>query len=79
LLRLLGDLEVTWEKPELSQWQSAFLLQNVQGLNLDGFVGGPTKTQADIPAVVFERVKDSTIRKSRAQPGTKVFPQSEGP
>ena len=46
---------------------------------MDGFVGGPAKTQADIPAVVFERVKDATIRKSRAQPGTQVFLKVKGP
>jgi hypothetical protein len=73
------DLEVTWEKPELNQWQSALYFQDVQGLNLDGFVGGPAKLQTDIPTVVFERVEDATIRNSTARPGTQVFLKVKGP
>ncbi|MGA9209428.1 MAG: hypothetical protein WB347_16600, partial [Terriglobales bacterium] len=75
----IRDLQVTWEKPELNQWQSALYFQDVQGLNLDGFVGGPAKPQTDIPAVVFERVEDATIRNSTAQPGTRVFLKVKGP
>jgi hypothetical protein len=48
-------------------------------MNLDGFVGGPSKTLADIPAVVFERVKDATIRNSRAQRGMRVFLKVKSP
>ena len=73
------DLQVTWEKPELNQWQSALSFQDVQGLNLDGFVGGPAKLQTDIPAVVFERVEDASIRNSTARPGTQVFLKVKGP
>ncbi len=73
------DLQVIWEKPELNQWQSALSFQDVQGLNLDGFVGGPAKSQTDIPAVVFDRVEDATIRNSRARPGTQVFLKVKGP
>lgn len=70
---------MTWEKPELNQWQSALYFQDVQGLNLDGFVGGPAKLQTDIPTVVFERVEDATIRNSTARPGTQVFLKVKGP
>ena len=73
------DLEVTWEKPELNQWQSALHFQDVQGLNLEGFVGGPAKPQTDVPAVVFERVEDATIRNSAPRPGTLVFLKVKGP
>jgi len=73
------DLQVNWEKPELNQWQSALYFQDVQGLNLDGFVGGPAKLQTDIPAVVFDRVEDATIRNSTARPGTQVFLKVKGP
>ncbi len=73
------DLEVTWEKPELNQWQSALYFQDVQQLNLDSFVGGPAKPQTDIPAVVFERVEDATIRNSTVRPGTQVFLRVKGP
>jgi hypothetical protein len=73
------DLEVIWEKPELSQWQSALYFQEVQGLNLDGFVGGPAKLQTDIPTVVFNQVEDATICNSKARAGTQVFLQVKGP
>jgi hypothetical protein len=73
------DLEVTWEKPELNQWQSALIFQDVQGLKLDGFVGGPAKSPADIPAVVFNQVEDATICNSRARAGTQVFLKVKGP
>ena len=73
------DLEVSWEKPELNQWQSALYFQDVQGLKLDGFTGGPAKLQTDTPAVVFERVEDAAISNSRARPGTRVFLKVKGP
>jgi len=73
------DLEVIWEKPELNQWQSALYFQDVHGLNLEGFVGGPAKLQTDIPAVVFDRVEDAAIRNSKARPGTQAFLRVKGP
>jgi hypothetical protein len=73
------DLEVIWDKPELNKWQSALCFQDVQGLNLDGFAGGPAKPQTDTPAVVFERVEDAAIRNSTARPGTQVFLKVKGP
>jgi hypothetical protein len=73
------DLEVTWDKPESSQWQSALYFQEVQGLRLDDFVGGPAKLQTDIPAVVLDQVEDATICNSKARPGTQVFLKVKGP
>ncbi len=72
------DLEVIWEKPELDQWQSALYFQDVEGLKLDNFAGGPAKTQTDIPAVVFDQVEDATICNSKARPGTQVFLRVKG-
>jgi hypothetical protein len=73
------DLEVIWDKPELSQWQSALYFQDVEGLKLENFVGGPAKLQTDIPAVVFDQVEDATICNSQARPGTQVFLKVKGP
>ena len=70
-----GDLGKTGVEPVAERVS----LPGCAGLNLDGFVGGPGKAQADIPAVVFERVKDATIRKSRAQPGTRASLKVKGP
>jgi hypothetical protein len=73
------DLEVIWDKPELSQWQSALYFQDVEGLKLENFVGGPAKLQTDIPAVVLNQVEDATICNSKARPGTQVFLEVKGP
>jgi hypothetical protein len=72
------DLEVIWEKPELSQWQSALSFLDVQGLKVENFVGGPAKLQTDIPAVVFDQVEDATICNSKARAGTQVFLKVKG-
>jgi hypothetical protein len=72
------DLEVIWDKPELSQWQSALYFQDVEGLKLENFVGGPAKVQTDIPAVVLNQVEDATICNSKARPGTQVFLKVKG-
>jgi hypothetical protein len=69
----LKDVEVIWEKPESAKWQSALAFEDIQGLRLDKFVGGPAKPQAEIPAVIFNDVQDAFIGSSRALPGTQVF------
>jgi hypothetical protein len=55
------DVEVTWEKPEWVNWQSALYFEDVNGLRLDNFLGGPAKLQTDNPAVVLDKVEDATI------------------
>ena len=37
----LKDVEIVWEKPAYTQWQSALVLEDIQNLDLDGFKGGP--------------------------------------
>src|SRR5205823_2154722 len=51
------DVEVVWEKPASSKWQSALSFEDVQGLTLDNFSGAPARLQTDIPAVVLDRVE----------------------
>jgi hypothetical protein len=72
------DLEVIWDKPELTQWQSALYFQDVEGLKLENFAGRPAKMRTDIPAIVLNQVEDATIRNSTARPGTQVFLQVKG-
>jgi len=70
------DVEVSWEKPESAKWQSALYFQDVNGLTLDNFLGGPAKPQS--PAVVLERVQGASIRNSKARPGTHLFLDVKG-
>ncbi|MBZ5564733.1 MAG: right-handed parallel beta-helix repeat-containing protein [Acidobacteriia bacterium] len=72
----LRDVEVTWEKPELSKWQSVLYFQDVEGLKLDGFAGEPAKKA--FPTVILEQVEGATICNSLARPGTQTFVSVKG-
>jgi polygalacturonase len=72
----LKDVEVIWEKPESSKWQSALYFQDVSGLKVDGFAGAGAKP--DAPAIVLNQVNDASITNSEARTGTDVFLKVEG-
>jgi len=67
------DLEVFWDKPESANWQSALSFEDVDGLTLDNFMGGPAKLQTETPAVIINNVQDARICNSKALPGTQTF------
>jgi len=71
-LKLKG-IEVQWDKPALDQWQSALDLENVQGVELDDFVGRQAWPDRNFPAVEFNDVSDAMIRDSKAAEGTGTF------
>jgi hypothetical protein len=73
------DVEVNWEKPAWEKWQSALYFENVDGLQVDGFLGGSAKPQSTTPAVVLNKVEDAAICNSRARAGTQVFLGVKGP
>jgi hypothetical protein len=72
------DLEVTWDKPEWGNWKSALYFEDVDGLRLQGFAGGPATPQTDTPAVVLDKVSDATILNADPGPGTQVFVKVKG-
>ncbi len=72
------DVQVHWEQPESSKWQSAMYFQDVTGLKLEGFSGAPAKPASDNAAVVLDQVEDAAIVNSTTLPGTKVFLQVKG-
>jgi len=72
------DVEVVWEKPASSKWQSALSFEDVQGLTLDNFSGAPARLQTDIPAVVLDQVEGARVVNSKVQPGTQVFVKVTG-
>ncbi len=69
----LKDIEVYWEEPGSKTWQSALYLEDVQGLELEGFAGRQGWEERDTPAVVLDKVADAVVRDSRALEGTNVF------
>ena len=69
----LKDVEVFWEKPEWSKWESALYVEDVRGLQLDGFSGRQARQGASFPAVVLNRVEEALIRGCVAPAGTEIF------
>ena len=67
------DVQVHWEKPELAKWQSALYFKDVNGLKVEGFSGGPAKTDSSNPSVVLDEVAHASIVDSTTQAGTKIF------
>src|SRR5437867_7793010 len=47
----LKDVEVSWDKPESGKWESALNVEDVNGLEIQGFSGRQAKLGADMPAV----------------------------
>ena len=68
----LRDLEVVWEEPGYDQWRSALRFEEVEGLVLEGFRGGPAPGTTGTAAVVFDRVTQATVRVCRFAPATEV-------
>jgi Pectate lyase superfamily protein/Glycosyl hydrolases family 28 len=74
----LKDVEVIWDKPESDKWQSALYLEDIRGLEVDGFAGKPAKSNSEIPAIVLGQVEDAVIRNARVREGTTVFLEVSG-
>ncbi len=74
----LKDVEVHWEAPKYDKWQSALYFQDIDGLRVDNFLGGPAKPGSGTPAVVLNNVDGATIRNSQTRAGTKVFVGVQG-
>jgi polygalacturonase len=68
----LRDLEVVWEKPGYGPWRSALRFEEVEGLVLESFHGGPAPDAKGSAAVVFDRVAGATVRASRFVPLTGI-------
>jgi len=69
----LRNVEVTWEKPELKKWGSALYLEDIQGLEIDGFRGKQAWPGAESPAIQLNRVREAMIRACSPLPGTETF------
>lgn len=74
----LKDVEVIWEKPESERWQSALYLEEIEGLEIEGFCGRQAHPGEKVPSVVFDRVKDAIMRNCKAPAGTELFLSVQG-
>ena len=70
-------LDVSWGNPALPAWRSALYLEDIIGLDLDGFSGRGAQDR-DAPAVVLNSVSRATVRHARALEGTTVFLKAMG-
>jgi len=69
----LQNIEVSWERPFYDKWESALLLQDIDGLQVDGFAGNAAWPERDLPAIVLNRVTNATLQNMEAKPGTNLF------
>lgn len=72
------DVEVIWQSPSLDHWRSALVVDNVQGLTLDGVSARQSPVSPDAPAVSFNNVDGAVVRNCLAQDGTGTFLQVTG-
>jgi polygalacturonase len=76
----LRNIEIVWEGALYDPWAHALYLEDIQGLELDGFRGRQAQVDkaAAGAAVVLDDVRDGLIRDGRAAPGTNVFYEIRG-
>ena len=74
----LDDVEIIFAEPSQSHWQSALVVNDVQGLTLDGLSVRQAPNGASAPAVLLNNVQGAVIRNAQAQPGTGIFLQVAG-
>jgi hypothetical protein len=74
----LKEVEIAFEAPSNDHWESALVVQNVEGLVLDGVSArqAPNGTQAS--AVVIKNVQNAVVKNSKAVEGAGTFLQIAG-
>ena len=75
----LRNLEIVWDKPPYERWGSALALDEIRGLEITGFQGGPAPAAPDKPAVVLRQVESAVVRDGAALAGTGTFVEVRGP
>ena len=69
----LRNIEVQWDKPAYDKWESALVVEDVDGLQLKGFMGDAAFPDRNIPAVLLNRVENANVEQSVAPSGTNIF------
>ncbi len=81
----LRNLEIVWDKPEYGRWESALVLDEIQGLEIDGFQGRQAPSDRVVAeaegkaAIVLRQVEGAVVRGGTAAPGTGTFVEVQGP
>src|SRR5712692_9549997 len=66
----LSDVEIAWQVGSPGHWQNALVVENVQGLVLDGLSARQAASSTKAPAVLFKAVDGAVVRDCQAQVGT---------
>jgi uncharacterized Zn-finger protein len=74
----LRNIEVNWEKPTYDKWESALSLEDIDGLQVDGFRGIAAWPERSAPAIALNKVSDATLREMDAAPGNNLFLKVSG-
>ena len=74
----LRNIEVYWDKPTYDKWQSALLVEDVDGLQLSGFSGNAAWPEKNIPAVELNHVKNANVDNSVAPGGHQRLLEDRG-
>jgi polygalacturonase len=74
----LQDFEIAFEAPSNDHWESALVVQAVDGLVLDGVSARQAPNGTAAPAVVVRNVQHAVVKNSRAAEGTGTFLQIAG-
>ena len=69
----LRNIEVYWDKPTYDKWESALVVEDVDGLQLSGFSGNAAWPDQNIPAVSLKNVRNANVDDSVAPADTNVF------
>jgi Glycosyl hydrolases family 28 len=74
----LSNVEIHWDKPASAKWESALVLEDIQGLILDGFSGRQAQLGMTAPVIVLNNVENAVVRNSSAQAGSQRFLEIRG-
>jgi hypothetical protein len=69
----LRDVEVVWEGPGSTKWESGLAFEEVRGLILDGVRAVQAPGAESAPALVLRQAEDVLVRDCRAAVGTGTF------
>jgi len=74
----MKDVEIAWEGTPSDLWGSALLVQNAQGLILDGVAARQASNGTQAPAVVLKNVNGARLLNCQAKEGTGTFLEVSG-
>ena len=72
----LKDVSINWDGPAFNQWQSALVLEEINGLKLEGFNGAAAS--GGVPVVVMNQVEHGWVTRSSVSSPSGVFLQVKG-